>query len=105
MKKIRGYKKIKIEMSQKDFFDMVVQKNISEVQAYKDEQTQSNEYKYRHDAIRVEIEYIDGFCTEGKQNELEPWNHGAIMDPQKIVKQVTVIDRASSTVVARLTFK
>lgn len=105
MKKLRGYKKIKVEMSQKDFFDMVVQKNNVEVQAYKDEQTQSNEYKYRHNTIKVEIEYVDGFCTEGKQNELDPWNHGATMYPEKIVKRVTVIDRASSTVVARLTFK
>ena len=105
MKKIRGYKNIKIEMSQKDFFDMVVRKNNVEAQGRKDEQLQINEYKYRHDTIKVDVEYVDGFYTEGKQNELEPWNHSAIMYPRKIVSKVTVIDRATSTVVARLSFK
>ena len=105
MKKFSRYKRIKVEMSQKDFFDMVVEKNNNDVREFRNKSLVEGEHRYRYKAIRVEIEYTDGSHAEGHQLDSEPWMHNAIMYPEKKVKEVVVINQSTRIVIARLSFK
>lgn len=105
MKKIYGLKKIKVEMSQKDFFDLIVVKNNDDAREFKNESFMEGEHKYRYDEIKVEIEYTDGSHAEGHQLSLEPWMHNAIMYPEKKVKEIVVMNESTRNVIARLSFK
>ena len=107
MKKIRGYKKIKIEMSQSDFFKMVTNEELRAIR-FDDERNhlppEKAVHEFKYDNLDVELRYQDTSMADVKKNALEPWNYETVKMRHDIA-EIVVIDRRKQQIIARLEFK